>query len=103
MPKINWVKYTPFQQKVYRAVIKIPPGKVLTYGQVARMIHKPKASRAVGTALKRNQDAPVIPCHRVVGYNSIGGYSGTGGVRGKVQLLKKEGFKNVKYQISNVK
>ncbi|MBX4187149.1 MAG: MGMT family protein [Candidatus Doudnabacteria bacterium] len=93
MKKIDWNKYTPFQQKVYRAIMKIPAGKVLTYGQVASMIGKPKAARAVGTALARNQDAPVIPCHRVVAQNGWGGYSAPGGLSAKLKILKKEGYR----------
>ena len=92
MRKIDWDKYSEFQQKVYRAILKIPAGKVLTYGQVAKLIRKPGAARAVGTALSKNQDAPYIPCHRVVGSNGMGGYSGRGGIKGKIRLLKKEGY-----------
>ncbi len=95
MPKhIDWSKYTPFQQKVYRAIMKIPPGQVRTYGQVARLIGKPQAARAVGQALGINQDAPKIPCHRVVGYNNMGGYSARGGMRTKLRILKQEGFQS---------
>ncbi len=90
--KINWDKYTPFQQKVFRAILKIPKGQVWTYTQVARRIGSPKAVRAVGNALARNEDAPYIPCHRVVGYNSMGGYSATGGIKKKLKLLKQEGY-----------
>jgi len=92
MRKIDWTKYTPFQQKVYKAILKIPAGEVWTYGEVAKKIGQPKAVRAVGTALGRNQDAPIIPCHRVVGYNTMGGYSAKGGMKKKMELLKKEGF-----------
>lgn len=93
MKKIDWEKYTPFQQKVYKAIMKIPEGEVWTYGQVARKIGKPQAARAIGQAMRRNQDAPIIPCHRVVGSNGMGGYSAPGGMKRKLQLLKKEGFK----------
>jgi len=92
MIKINWEKYSLFQQKVYRAILRIPPGKVWTYGQVAEKIGHPGAARAVGTALKKNQDAPFIPCHRVVSASGLGGYSGRGGIRSKIKLLKKEGY-----------
>ena len=93
MRKINWDKYTPFQQKVYRAILKIPKGQVWTYGQVARKIGQPKAARAVGQALGRNQDAPFIPCHRVVGFNKkMVGYSAPGGTKKKLAMLKKEGY-----------
>jgi methylated-DNA-[protein]-cysteine S-methyltransferase len=91
--KIDWSKYTPFQQRVYKAILKIPAGQVWTYGQVARNIGCPQAARAVGQALKRNQDAPVIPCHRVIAFNSMGGYSAPGGLKRKISLLKKEGYK----------
>ena len=88
--KIDWSKYTPFQQKVYRAILKIPKGRVWTYGLVARKIGSPAAARAVGTALAKNQDAPLIPCHRVVGQRGMGWYSGPGGMERKMELLKKE-------------
>lgn len=93
MRKIDWSKYTPFQQKVYKAIMKIPKGQVWTYGQVARKIGKPQAARAVGQALARNLDAPIIPCHRVVGFNqAMVGYSAGGGIKTKLSLLKKEGY-----------
>lgn len=92
LSKIDWSKYTPFQQSVFRAILRIPKGKVWTYGQVAEKIGKPKAARAVGQALSRNQDAPVIPCHRVVASKGLGGYSASGGLKHKMQLLRKEGY-----------
>lgn len=74
--------------------MKIPPGKVLTYGQVAKIIGKPQAARAVGNALARNEHAPFIPCHRVVGIDGkMHGYSAPGGVKRKIQLLEKEGYR----------
>ena len=91
--KIDWAKYSEFQRKVYRAIMKIKPGKTLTYGQVARIIGRPKSARAVGQALGKNLDAPVIPCHRVIGYNSMGGYSAMGGMKTKLRLLVREGYK----------
>ena len=82
---------TPFQKKVYKAVSLIPSGEVRTYRWVARKIGKPKASRAVGQALTRNQRTITIPCHRVImSDGSIGGYSK--GIRMKKRLLKKEGI-----------
>jgi methylated-DNA-[protein]-cysteine S-methyltransferase len=93
MDKINWTKYTPFQQKVYKAILKIPKGQVWTYGEVARKIGKPKAARAVGGALAKNLDAPFIPCHRVIASNGdMRGYSAPGGIKRKLELLKKEGY-----------
>ena len=83
---------TPFQKKVYEALLKIPKGQVRTYAEVARMIGKPKAARAIGQALKRNRWALEIPCHRVIASDgSLGGYSAPGGVAAKRRLLQKEG------------
>jgi O-6-methylguanine DNA methyltransferase len=86
---------TEFSESVYRVTSKIPPGKVATYGSVARAIGKPKASHAVGQALKANPRPPnVVPCHRVVRSDGdVGGYSGRGGVAKKVRLLTAEGVR----------
>ena len=93
LPKnIDWSIYTPFQQKVLKYICGIPAGKVMTYAQVAKAIGHPKAARAVGNALSQNRHAPQVPCHRVVSYNGMGGYSGRGGLNGKIKLLKKEGY-----------
>jgi len=83
---------TPFQKAVYEVTRKIPKGKVATYGQIASLIGKPRAARAVGNALNRNPFAPKVPCHRVVNSNgTIGGFAfGTGK---KVALLRKEGLR----------
>lgn len=88
----NWRdQATPFQRKIYEALLKIPEGQVRTYVQVARMIGRPKAARAVGQALKRNRWAPEIPCHRVIASDgSLGGYSGPGGLAAKRRLLQQE-------------
>jgi methylated-DNA-[protein]-cysteine S-methyltransferase len=72
---------------------KIPRGEVTTYKILAQQLGT-KAYRAVGTAVKNNPDAPIIPCHRVVKSDgSIGFYSGKGGIRTKIKLLEKEGIK----------
>lgn len=92
MKKIDWSKYTPFQQRVLRAICRIPAGQVWTYGQVARKLGNVHLARAVGQALARNQDAPEVPCHRVVGHNNLGGYSAAGGLERKMKLLRREGF-----------
>ena len=57
---------TPFQLKVWECLLKIPSGKVLSYSDVARSIHAPKAARAVGSAIACNPVAYLIPCHRVI-------------------------------------
>ena len=58
---------TPFQQAVWSALQQIPYGETVTYGQLAKMIDRPSAVRAVGGACNKNPIAIVIPCHRVIG------------------------------------
>jgi AraC family transcriptional regulator of adaptative response/methylated-DNA-[protein]-cysteine methyltransferase len=68
-------KGTNFQIKVWEALLKIPSGKVVTYGAIAKMIGHPKAVRAVGTAVGKNPIAYLIPCHRVIREaGHLGGY-----------------------------
>ncbi len=67
IPKIKLhLKATPFQLKVWEALLKIPLGQLSTYSQIARAIGHPTASRAVGTAIGSNPVAYLIPCHRVI-------------------------------------
>ena len=81
-----------FQRRVLTIALKIPRGKYLTYGDVAKAIGKPQASRAVGQALGHNPVPIVIPCHRVLGSDgSLHGYSGGGGIQTKAWLLQLEG------------
>ena len=61
-----FVRGTPFQLKVWRALLRIPEGKLTTYGRLAAAIELPGASRAVGTAVGANPLAFIIPCHRVI-------------------------------------
>tara|TARA_Y100001958_G_scaffold39676_1_gene26112 strand:+ start:82 stop:360 length:279 start_codon:yes stop_codon:yes gene_type:complete len=82
---------TKFQLKVWNYLNKIPKGKVKTYKQVAKGIGMPKAARAVANACGKNPYAPKIPCHRVIRSDgSLGGYSGRGGIRQKLKLLRSE-------------
>jgi methylated-DNA-[protein]-cysteine S-methyltransferase len=88
--KLDFSGYTDFQERVLKAVIQIPPGEVRSYKQIAEMIGKPKAYRAVGNAVGNNRTPIVIPCHRVVKSDgSLGGFGG--GVRLKKILLRLEG------------
>jgi methylated-DNA-[protein]-cysteine S-methyltransferase len=81
---------TPFQQAVWREVARIPFGQTVSYGEVARRLGKPEASRAVGLANGANPIAIVIPCHRVIGADgSLAGYGG--GLERKRWLLRHEG------------
>ncbi len=82
---------TPFQNKVWTHLQKIPFGATQTYQQVAQAIAQAKAMRAVGTANGRNPWVIVVPCHRVVAKNGLGGYSC--GLSKKKWLLKHEGIK----------
>jgi AraC family transcriptional regulator of adaptative response/methylated-DNA-[protein]-cysteine methyltransferase len=69
------VRGTNFQIAVWRALLAIPEGRLVSYGDIARAIGKPAAVRAVGTAVGANPCAFVIPCHRVIrGNGEIGGY-----------------------------
>ena len=68
---------TEFQQQVWHALIAIPYGQTTSYGELAKKINRPKASRAVGAANGANPIPIVIPCHRVIG--STGNLTGFGG------------------------
>jgi O-6-methylguanine DNA methyltransferase len=82
---------TPFRQKVWAALLDIQPGQVESYGQVARRIGYPKASRAVGMACRSNPIPLFIPCHRVIGSNGkLTGYGGPNHIDIKQQLLQLE-------------
>jgi methylated-DNA-[protein]-cysteine S-methyltransferase len=83
-----------FHRRVYEVTRAIPPGEVLTYGEVARRIGEPGAARAVGQALGKNPFAPVIPCHRVMAAGGrSGGFSAEGGALTKLKMLEIEGAK----------
>ena len=69
------LKGTDFQLKVWEALLKIPMGKLATYGNIAKQLQNPNASRAVGTAIGDNPVAFLIPCHRVIqSSGALGGY-----------------------------
>ena len=80
---------TPFQQAVWSEIAKIPYGKTATYKEIAERIGKPKAIRAVATAVGANALSLFIPCHRIVGSDgALRGYAG--GVEAKKLLLELE-------------
>ena len=80
---------TPFQRAVWAVLRDIAPGRLSSYGAVARHIGRPAAVRAVGGAVGRNPIGIIVPCHRVVGSNgSLTGYAG--GLPRKQALLKAE-------------
>ena len=80
---------TPFQISVWRELLKITYGNVRTYREIAEKIGNPLAARAVGNAAGANPIPIIIPCHRVVGVNGLGGYSC--GIQIKKKLLEIEG------------
>jgi methylated-DNA-[protein]-cysteine S-methyltransferase len=82
----------PFHRRVYQAARGIPPGKTVTYRELASRAGSPKAGRAVGQALARNPFAILVPCHRVLGAGGRPvGFSARGGCRTKLKLLALEG------------
>jgi O-6-methylguanine DNA methyltransferase len=90
-PALDLSTGTVFQQKVWKAMLKIPYGKTQSYGQIAKSIKNPKAVRATGGACGANPIPLIIPCHRVLAANrKLGGFSG--GLPWKKRLLKLEGI-----------
>jgi methylated-DNA-[protein]-cysteine S-methyltransferase len=87
------VSGTPFQVAVWKTIAKVPFGKTVSYGEIATVIGKPNASRAVGAAVGANPTPLLVGCHRVLGSSgSITGYSGGQGIRTKKLLLDHEGI-----------
>jgi len=80
---------TEFQRKVWQALCDIPYGEVCTYGDIARAVGNPRACRAIGGANHKNPICIIVPCHRVVAANGIGGYGE--GIEIKKYLLELEG------------
>lgn len=71
---LDFSGFTEFQREVYRTVSAIPRGQTMTYGQVAELSGHPGAARAVGRAMAANPYPLIMPCHRVVASNGLGGY-----------------------------
>ena len=81
-----------FYDEVYKAVRKIPKGKVTTYGRIAAMIGRPRSAKIVGWALHSNPNPGATPCHRVVNRNGeTSGSFAFGGPEVQKQLLESEG------------
>jgi O-6-methylguanine DNA methyltransferase len=81
----------PFSRAVLTACRQIPCGQTVTYAQLAKMADKPKAIRAVATAVANNPIPLIIPCHRVIRTDgSLGGFSAPGGIKCKQKLLDLE-------------
>ena len=87
------LSFTPeFHRRVYEIALSIPPGRTMTYGEIAEQLGDLLLARAVGQALGKNPFAPIVPCHRVLAAGGkTGGFSARGGVRTKLKLLEIEG------------
>ena len=80
---------TPFQMADWEELCRIPYGETRSYGEIARRLHNPRASRAVGMANHNNPVALIVPCHRVIAWDgALGGYGG--GLELKRRLLAHE-------------
>ena len=80
---------TTFQKEVWAELSRIPYGETISYGELARRVGRPKGPRAVGQANGKNPIPIIVPCHRVVATNGLGGYGG--GLTVKSALLAVEG------------
>ena len=90
-----YIKGTNFQIKVWEALLNIPFGKAVTYEDIAKHIHMPKAARAVGNAVGRNPVSLLIPCHRVI--KKLGDFGNYGGGRDrKIAMLGWEAARRLK-------
>ncbi|MDX2163823.1 MAG: MGMT family protein [Gammaproteobacteria bacterium] len=87
--QISNLNGTDFQKRVWAELLKIPPGKTVTYSDLAKKLHS--HPRAIGQACKANPLPVTIPCHRVVGKNNLGGYFGE--TQGKL-LRRKQALLN---------
>ncbi len=82
---------TRFQLRIWEVTRQIPPGDVISYGELAARAGSPRAARAAGSAMARNPVPLFVPCHRVLrGDGSLGGFGG--GLPLKAKLLQHEGF-----------
>lgn len=91
---------TDFQNKVWQALLAIPYGETITYGELARRIGNPKAVRAVANAIASNIISIFAPCHRVIGSDStLTGYAG--GLPAKAYLLKLENTRRNQIHLTN--
>ena len=82
---------TDFQKAVSDACRQIGFGKTVSYGELAQKVGHPGAARAVGSVMSRNRFLLIVPCHRVLGSNGLGGYAAPSGTGTKKQLLEIEG------------
>ena len=87
--EVDLSQYTEFGRKVLYATKKLKYGETISYGKLAKKIGHPNAQRAVGTALSKNNIPFVVPCHRVVGSNGIGGFTPNLNAKRRLHALEK--------------
>ena len=88
---IDYSSFTRLEKKVLRELLRIPRGSVRTYGGLAKKVGTPRASRFVGSVMRKNRMPLVLPCHRVVRSDGVLGQYSLGGSGWKKKLLKLEG------------
>lgn len=86
-----FVRGTPFQLRVWRALLEVPPGSLVSYGKLAAVAGNPKASRATGSAVGRNAVSFLIPCHRVIRETGISDHYRWGALRKRTMLAWENG------------
>lgn len=90
--ELDMAPVPPFHQQVYEVARTVPPGKTVTYGEIATRLGDKRLAREVGQALSQNPFAIVVPCHRVVAAGGkLGGFSASGGTQTKLRMLAIEG------------
>lgn len=82
---------TQFQKKVVDAVRSLGFGETASYGELAERVGHPGAARAVGTVMRKNRFPIIVPCHRVLSSNGLGGFTSPRGVSTKREMLRNEG------------
>jgi methylated-DNA-[protein]-cysteine S-methyltransferase len=92
--EVDLLACTPFQKRVYSVVQKIRRGETMTYGEVAALAGCPKGARAVGRAMAANPFVILVPCHRVVARNGLGGFAWGLETKEKMQILEKRQSEN---------
>lgn len=89
---VDWRLTSPVQRQVLETLHKVPYGKVVTYGELARRSGSSVPARGIGSIMGANPIPIVVPCHRVVAGSGLGGFSGGEGVETKRWLLTHEGY-----------
>lgn len=95
---VDGSQWPPFFAAVYQRLRKVPAGQTIDYSKLADLAGNAAAVRAVGQAMAKNRIMLIIPCHRVVGRNGLGGFSGPGGLDCKRWLLELEQRPRVRSQ-----